>query len=152
MISIRKGIEKDIPQALVLIKELALYEKSPEQVIVDEAYMLKEGFSSQPSFWFYVAEENDVILGIALCYYRYSTWKGKRIYLEDLIVNENHRNKGIGKFLFEKVIAQATDEKLSGVVWQVLDWNEPAIHFYKKYNANLNGGWLNCSIETVDKI
>ena len=87
MITIRKGIESDIPQALALVKELALYEKAPEQVIVDEGYMLKEGFSNQPSFWFYVAEENGLILGMAVCYYRYSTWKGKRIYLEDLIVN-----------------------------------------------------------------
>jgi ribosomal protein S18 acetylase RimI-like enzyme len=152
MITIRKGIETDIPQALTLIKELALYEKAPEQVIVDEAYMLKEGFSDQPSFWFYVAEENELILGIALCYYRYSTWKGKRLYLEDLIVNEKYRNKGIGKLLFEEVLAQAKAEKLSGVVWQVLDWNEPAIHFYKKYNAHLDGEWVNCSIEIADKV
>jgi GNAT superfamily N-acetyltransferase len=152
MITIRKGVEKDIPQALALVKELALYEKAPEQVIVDEAYMLKEGFSKQPSFWFYVAEENAIILGIALCYYRYSTWKGKRIYLEDLIVNEKHRNKGLGKLLFERVIEQAKAEQLSGVVWQVLDWNEPAINFYKKYNAHLDGEWVNCSIETADKI
>jgi ribosomal protein S18 acetylase RimI-like enzyme len=149
MILIRNGEAKDVPQTLGLIKELALYEKALDQVIVDEAYMLKEGFSNHPSFWFYVAEENNLIIGIALCYYRYSTWKGKRIYLEDIVVNEKHRNKGIGQLLFEKVIAQAKSEQLSGVVWQVLEWNEPAIKFYEKFNSHFDGEWINCSLETA---
>jgi ribosomal protein S18 acetylase RimI-like enzyme len=148
MIAIRKGIATDIPAALALIKELAAFEKAEGHVIVDEAYMFKEGFSNHPSFWFYVAEENDIVLGMALCYYRYSTWKGKRIYLEDIIVNEQHRNKGIGKLLFERVIEQAKAEQLTGVVWQVLEWNEAAIRFYKKFDSRFDNEWINCSIDT----
>jgi ribosomal protein S18 acetylase RimI-like enzyme len=147
MITIRKGTEKDIPSAIILIKELALYEKALDEVKVDEAYMIQEGFSAQPSFWFYVAEENSEILGIALCYYRYSTWKGKRIYLEDIVVNEQHRSKGIGKLLFERVIDQTKEEKLSGLVWQVLEWNESAIRFYKKFDCHFDPEWLNCNID-----
>jgi ribosomal protein S18 acetylase RimI-like enzyme len=148
MIAIRKGIATDVPAALILIKELAAFENAEGHVLVDEAYMLKEGFSNQPSFWFYVAEENGVVLGMALCYYRYSTWKGRRIYLEDIIVNEKHRSKGIGKLLFERVIEQAKAENLSGVVWQVLEWNKDAIRFYEKFDSRFDHEWVNCFIDT----
>jgi ribosomal protein S18 acetylase RimI-like enzyme len=148
MITIRKGIATDVPAALILIKELAAFENAEGHVLVNEAYMLKEGFSNQPSFWFYVAEENGTVLGMALCYYRYSTWKGRRIYLEDIIVNEKHRSKGIGKLLFERVIEQAKAEQLSGVVWQVLEWNKDAIRFYEKFDSRFDYEWVNCFIDT----
>jgi ribosomal protein S18 acetylase RimI-like enzyme len=86
------------------------------------------------------------LVGLSLYYIRYSTWKGRRLYLEDLIVTEQARGKGIGKMLFERTLQEAKDQKLKGMTWQVLDWNEPAILFYQKYGANIESGWLNCNL------
>ncbi len=129
-----------------MIKELALYEKAPEQVTVTLEHFKKSGFGEQPVWWAFVAEENGVVQGFALYYIRYSTWKGQRMYLEDILVTDAMRGKGIGKLLLDRLIEEAKEKGLSGIVWQVLEWNEPAINFYKKYNASFDPEWINCSI------
>lgn len=147
MIHIRQGTEEDLPRALELIKELALYEKAPEQVTNTLEMMKEDAFGQHPVYGFIVAEENDFIHGLSVYYWRYSTWKGKRIYLEDLIVTESKRGLGIGKQLFEATIKIGKAANATGMMWQVLDWNEPAISFYKKYEADLEDGWLNCHLD-----
>jgi GNAT superfamily N-acetyltransferase len=145
--TIRKGTREDIPQVFKLIQELALYEKAPHEVENTIEQMLIDGFGEKPIFDFFVAAaEAGEIVGIALYYFRYSTWKGRRLYLEDLIVTEAHRGQGLGKLLFEAIIQEAKATQSHGVVWQVLEWNEPAINFYKKYDAAFDGEWLNCSL------
>jgi GNAT superfamily N-acetyltransferase len=137
-----------------LIKELAVYEKAPDAVTVSLDHFKESGFGENPVWWAYVAElpspsgEDYYIEGFALFYIRYSTWKGQRMYLEDLIVTEKMRGQGIGKLLLDKLIAIAREKKYSGIMWQVLDWNEPAINFYKKFSeVQFDGEWVNCSIE-----
>lgn len=147
-IQIRRATKEDCPRLLELVKELALYEKAPEEVTVTLEHFVDSGFGPNPVWWAFVAEENGLVLGFALYYIRYSTWKGQRMYLEDILVTEQARGKGIGKLLFDQLIVEAKEKKLSGIVWQVLEWNEPAINFYKKYNANFDGEWINCSIAT----
>lgn len=147
MVKIRKGTEKDLPRALELIRELALYEKAPEQVTNTLEIMKEDGFGDHPVYGFIVAEEGELIHGMSIYYWRYSTWKGKRIYLEDLIVTESKRGVGIGKLLFEKTIQIGKEANATGMMWQVLDWNEPAINFYKKYDAGFDEGWLNCHLD-----
>jgi GNAT superfamily N-acetyltransferase len=149
MYSLREGKITDLPRVFELIQELALYEKAPEQVTNTVERMEKEGFGAQPVYGCYVCEKksNQEIIGIAVYYYRYSTWKGKRLYLEDIIVTESERGNGAGKLLFEKVMAKSLEEDCSGMMWQVLDWNEPAIHFYKKYGAFMEAGWLNAHLQ-----
>ena len=146
-ISIRRAVQDDCPRLMELVRELALYEKAPEQVIVDEEHFRESGFGSNPVWWAFVAEVNGKVEGFALYYIRYSTWKGQRLYLEDLIVTEEQRGISLGKLLFDQLIQETKERKLTGMVWQVLDWNEPAINFYKKYNAELTSGWINCSVE-----
>jgi GNAT superfamily N-acetyltransferase len=147
-INIRKGTKQDIPVALVLIKELALYEKAPHEVINTVEQMEQDGFGPNPIFGFFVAENERGVVGISIYYWRYSTWKGKRLYLEDIIVTEKERGSGIGKMLFDRTMQHALDENCTGMMWQVLDWNEPAINFYKKYyNARLDSEWINGSLE-----
>lgn len=143
---IRKGEEKDIPRALELVRELALYEKAPQEVVVTEKEMTEWGFGKNKVFNFFVAEEESGIQGIALYYYKYSTWKGKCIFLEDIIVTEKMRGRGIGKLLFEKIMQVAREEKVRRLEWQVLEWNKPAINFYKKYNSLFDGEWINCKL------
>ncbi len=147
-INIRVAIENDCPRLLELIKELALYEKASEEVTVTLTEFEDAGFGKNPIWKAYVAEENDIILGFALFYTRYSTWKGCRLYLEDFIVTDHARGKGIGKLLFDTVIEESKNGSYNGMVWQVLDWNEPAINFYEKYKANIESGWLNGSFST----
>lgn len=143
---VRQGTENDLPAALALIKELAVYEKMPNEVETTVQTMQRDGFGPQPLYGFFVAELDSQIVGLSLYYYRYSTWKGKRMYLEDLIVTQSKRGLGIGKALFERTIQKAKEEDCQGMSWQVLDWNEPAIQFYKRYAAKLEPGWLNCSL------
>jgi GNAT superfamily N-acetyltransferase len=143
MIKLRKMTSQDVPAAFNLVVELAIYEKAPEQVTNTVEKMLEDGFGKKPIFEGFVAEENDKIVGIAIYYIRYSTWKGKCIYLEDIVVTESCRGKGIGKILFEAVMQATLDQNAALLTWQVLDWNEPAINFYRKYQANLDGEWIN---------
>lgn len=145
-LTIRESRREDCPRMLELINELALYEKAPEEVTVTLDEFVEAGFGSQPVWWAFVAELNGEIIGMSLFYIRYSTWKGRRLYLEDLIVTEAMRGQGVGKILFEKTLQYGKEHNLNGMVWQVLDWNEPAINFYKKYNANFDEGWVNVSV------
>ena len=145
-IEIRKGTKSDIPFALNLVKELAVYEKAPNEVEVTIEEMTEWGFGTDKQFDFFVALENDVIVGLALYYYKYSTWKGKCLFLEDIIVTESQRGKGLGKLLFDKVVQVSKEQKVRRMEWQVLDWNTPAIEFYKKYDATLDDEWVNCKL------
>ena len=142
-IQIRPGTEQDVPRLLELIKELAVYEKAADEVVVTEEQLTKDGFGDNPYYELIVAELEGTVVGIALYYFAYSTWKGKYLYLEDFIVEEKQRGKGYGKLLFEAVVQEARDSKVRRMGWQVLDWNEPAIEFYKKYSADLSDEWLN---------
>lgn len=145
-IIIRKGLKSDLPHVLNLVKELAAYEKAPTEVAVTIDEMERDGFGENPVFDFFVAEYENNIIGIALYYYKYSTWKGKCIFLEDLIVTEKYRKSGIGKKLFDEVVKVAKEMKVRRLEWQVLDWNQPAIEFYKKLNANFDEEWINCKL------
>jgi len=147
MITLRRAECKDCNRLLELVQELATYEKAPNEVTVTLEHFKESGFGKQPVWWGFVAEENNVIIGFALYYIRYSTWKGQRMYLEDILVTEKMRGKKIGSLLFERLIEEAKEKKLNGIVWQVLEWNEPAINFYKKYNAHFDDEWINVSIE-----
>ncbi len=144
-VNIRFAVEADCERLLELIHELALYEKAPQEVTVTLEEFVAAGFGDNPVWKAFVAETNCQILGFALYYTRYSTWKGCRLYLEDFIVTENARGQGIGKLLFEAVMKEAKEKGYNGMSWQVLDWNAPAINFYNKYKASLEGGWLNAS-------
>jgi GNAT superfamily N-acetyltransferase len=129
-----------------LVQELAEYEKAPDEVTVTLEHFQKSGFGPNPVWWAFVAEVDGKVEGFALYYIRYSTWKGQRMYLEDILVTEQMRGKQLGKLLFDRLIVEAKEKNLKGMVWQVLEWNEPAINFYKKYNASFDGEWVNCSI------
>jgi GNAT superfamily N-acetyltransferase len=147
-ITVRPGTINDVPSMLELVKELADYERAPHEVTNTVELMKKDGFGSNPIFGSFVAENSQgVIVGISIYYWRYSTWKGKRLYLEDIVVTEKERGHGVGKLLFDRTMQHALDEDCSGMMWQVLDWNEPALNFYEKYNSKLDGEWVNCSLE-----
>jgi len=147
MISIRPAIATDVKAMILLIKELALYEKAPEQVINTEDEMLKEGFGEHPLFKAFIAENETGIIGMALCYQAYSTWKGMYIYLDDLIVTESARKSGAGTLLFEAVYNYSKTLNANQLRWHVLDWNEPAISFYKKYPCTFDEEWITCKVE-----
>lgn len=146
-ITIRKARPDDCPRLLELVKELATYERAPDEVTVTLEHFRQSGFGDKPVWWAFVAEADGKVEGFALYYIRYSTWKGQRMYLEDIIVTEKMRLKGLGKLLFDRLIEEAKEKNLNGIVWQVLEWNEPAINFYKKYNTNFDAEWVNCSYE-----
>jgi len=145
-ITIRKAGKDDCPRLLELVTELAVYEKAPQEVTVTLEHFIDSGFGPNPVWWAFVADVDGRVEGFALYYIRYSTWKGQRMYLEDILVTEKMRGMGLGKLLFERLIEEAKEKKLGGIIWQVLDWNEPAINFYKKYQAHFDGEWINCSI------
>ena len=146
-INIRRAVKEDCPRLLELIQELAVYEKAPDEVSVTLEHFEASGFGENPVWWAFVAEENGIVNGFALYYIRYSTWKGQRMYLEDILVTENSRGKGLGKLLMDRLIEEAKEKRFNAIVWQVLEWNEPAINFYKKYNADFDPEWINCSID-----
>ncbi len=149
-IIIRKGREEDLEQVLDLVKELAVFEKAEHEVSNSVERMKKEGFGDRPAFEFFVAEISNRIVGIALYYFSYSTWKGRSLYLDDLIVTEKYRRNGIGDKLFQAVYKVAKDENCGKIHWQVLSWNEPAIKYYEKVGASFDDDWVNCAI-TYDK-
>ncbi|RTY93948.1 GNAT family N-acetyltransferase [Flavobacterium sp. GT3R68] len=139
--TIRKGQKEDMPAVLDLIRELAVFEKEPDAVVVTVADLERDGFSENPMFQTIVAEIEDEIVGMALYYYRYSTWKGKTIHLEDLIVKEKMRGTGLGSALYKEIIAQGKKDNVRRVEWNVLDWNTPAIDFYEKSGARILHDW-----------
>jgi GNAT superfamily N-acetyltransferase len=145
-INIRSAVKEDCARLLELIRELAEYEKAPQEVTVTMEHFVESGFGKQPVWWALVAEVDGQVEGFAMYYIRYSTWKGQRMYLEDLIVTEKMRGQGLGKKLFDQLIVEAKEKQFNGIVWQVLEWNEPAINFYKKYKAHFDPEWINCSI------
>ena len=158
--NIRPATKEDCPRLLELVQELATYERAPNEVTVTLDHFVESGFGDKPVWWGFVAETQGMepspspserglggeVVGFALYYVRYSTWKGQAMYLEDILITNEWRGKGIGKLLFDRLIEEAKEKKFNRIIWQVLDWNEPAINFYKKYNADIDGSWLNCSI------
>jgi len=143
MLTIRKGKKEDLPCILELIQELADYENALDQVSVTLKELEDDGFGSHRWYWFLVAEKNNQIIGMSFYWIRYSTWKGKILFLEDFVVNKQHRRNGVGAKLFEATIKICYELKLNGMCWQVLDWNMPAISFYKKYHSEISNDWLN---------
>ncbi|MCL2097729.1 MAG: GNAT family N-acetyltransferase [Bacteroidales bacterium] len=144
---IRRATKEDCPRIMDLIHELADYEKRPEEVDASLSHFEESCFGPHPVCWAFVAEIDSIIYGFALYYIRYSTWKGQRMYLEDIYVVPEKRRQGVGKLLFEQLIIEAEERKFSGMNWQVLDWNELALGFYRKYKTNFDPVWVNCSIE-----
>ena len=147
LIKIREGRKEDLARVLELIKELALFERAPHEVTNTLEMLEEDGFGPHPVYGFFVAETSEQIIGLSLYYWRYSTWKGKRLYLEDIIVTESERGKGAGKLLFDRTMQKCLEENCTGMMWQVLEWNEPAIKFYKKYGSKLDAEWVNCNLE-----
>ncbi len=143
----RRALKSDIPVMLTLIKELALYENAPDQVTNTSEMMLKDGFGIDKIYDAFVAETDGKVIGVAITFYRYSTWKGRCLYLEDLIVTETYRGIGAGQQLFTHCIDFGKMNDCKRMVWQVLDWNKPALDFYTKYGAHLDGEWINGSLE-----
>ena len=152
-ITIRKAIQQDCHRIMELVNELAVYEKAPDEITVKFDHFVESGFGENPVWWALVAETTSPtglkeVQAFALYYIRYSTWKGQRMYLEDLLVTEKYRGQGIGKLLFNQLIEEAKVKNYNGIAWQVLDWNEPAVNFYKKVGAvKFDGEWINCSVE-----
>lgn len=145
-VQIRKATKVDAAAMMALIKELAIYEKAEKEVTVSLEHFIDAGFGPHAIWNAYVAEVNNEIVGLALFYERYSTWKGRKLYLEDIVVTERFRGQKIGKMLFEKCLDHAQTYGFYSVCWQVLDWNEPAIHFYKKFNSQFDATWWNGEI------
>lgn len=141
MLHIREGVAEDMPSVLELIKELALFEKEPEAVVLTTEDLVRDGFGIQPLFHTFIAVENEEIIGMALYYYRYSTWKGKTIHLEDLIVKENKRGTGAGFALYKEIIIQGKRDGVKRIEWNVLNWNTNAIKFYEKSGAKVLEDW-----------
>lgn len=144
---IRRAVVGDVPEMLALVKELAVFEKEPDAVTVTLKEMVDAGFGTDPVWIGWVAELDSRIVGIAICYERYSTWKGRRLYLEDIVVTNEVRGQRIGDKLFRQCAKYAVEKKYSGMLWQVLDWNVDAIRFYDRYGARLDPEWSNGSLE-----
>lgn len=149
---IRKATPHDVPAMLQLIKELAAYEREPKAVINSEAMMLADGFGANAIYKALVAEKNEKIIGLALYYTAYSTWKGKILYLDDIVVTENERRNGVGRKLIDTLLMEAKQEGFNQIRWQVLEWNTPAIEFYKKIGVEFDSQWINCRMnkEAID--
>jgi ribosomal protein S18 acetylase RimI-like enzyme len=160
-INIRRAVKEDCERLMELVTELAVYEKAPDEVTVTLDHFTESGFGKNPVWWAFVAtvhfsetdspsplerELEGEVVGFALYYIRYSTWKGQAMYLEDILVTEAMRGKQLGKLLFDRLIEEAKEQKWTRIIWQVLEWNQPAINFYKKYNAGFDDEWINCSL------
>lgn len=146
-VTLRKAEARDVPRMLELVRELAVFERAPNEVTVTEKHMLEAGFGGDPVWVGWVAESEGQIVGMAVCYERYSTWKGRRLYLEDIVVTEAARGHRIGDKLFRQCAEYAVDQNYSGMLWQVLDWNVDAHRFYDRYGANYSKEWWNGSLE-----
>lgn len=146
MIELRRATHEDIPSILELVNALALFEKAPEEVTATDQDYLANGFGENPIFFCFLAYYQGELAGFSLWYYRFSTWKGKRFYLEDLYVKDEYRGKGIGQKLLEACVEEAKRTKCTGMMWQVLEWNTPAIEFYKKFNATFDSEWVNVNL------
>jgi len=138
---IRQASPKDMPQVLELIKELAAFEKEPNAVVITAEDLVKDGFGTNPLFTCFVAEVNGLIQGMALVYYRYSTWKGRTVHLEDLVVRQEMRGTGLGSALYKKVIDYSREQGVKRTEWVVLDWNTHAIEFYERSGATVLKDW-----------
>ena len=147
-ILVRPATRADAVRAFELIQELAAYENAAEQVETTSQQLAEDGFGPNPLFGLLVAEdENQGVVGMALYYFRYSTWKGKRLYLEDLVVTQSARGQGVGKALLQATIERARETNCTGLMWQVLAWNKPAIEFYKRFDVRFDEEWTNCHID-----
>ena len=146
-INIRRAERQDCQRLLELIHELAIYEKAPAEVTVSLDHFVESGFGSQPVWWAFVAEVNGKVEGFALYYIRYSTWKGRTLYLEDILVTETMRGQRLGQALFNRILEEAREKEFTRVSWQVLEWNEPAIRFYKQFGCTFDAEWINCAID-----
>ncbi len=146
-VTLRKAEARDVPRMLELVRELAVFEKAPNEVTVTEQHMLEAGFGKDPVWVGWVAESEGAIVGMAVCYERYSTWKGRRLYLEDIVVTEAARGHRIGDKLFRQCADHAVNQNYSGMLWQVLDWNVDAHRFYDRYGSNYSKEWWNGSLE-----
>ena len=144
-VTTRQGTIEDIPAIFELVKELAIYERALNQVSNNVDKMTRD--YQEKLYDFFVAEHDSKIIGLSLYYFRYSTWKGKRLYMEDIIVTEAMRGNGIGKILFDATVAAAKQKGCTGMLWQVLDWNTSAVGFYRKYGTNFDNEWINCSLD-----
>jgi GNAT superfamily N-acetyltransferase len=140
---LRYAQKKDLPAVLDLIQELATYERAPAEVTVTLEDLEQDGFGAKPVYEIILAENEGLIAGMAFYYYAYSTWKGKCVFLEDIIVKDAMRGQGIGRILFDAVVMKCKEVDARRLMWQVLDWNEPAINFYRKYDAVLDPTWVN---------
>lgn len=146
-ITLRRAVREDCPTLLAMVRELAEFERAPHEVTVTLEHFTESGFGPQPVWWAFVAEENGTIQGFALYYIRFSTWKGQRLYLEDIYIRPEKRGQGIGTQLFDALVQEMRERHLHGMVWQALEWNTAALNFYRKYNARFDTEWVNCSIE-----
>lgn len=144
--TIRRAVKEDCPRLLELIRELAAFENASDAVTVSDTHFVESGFGERPVWWAFVAEAQGEIVGFALYYIRYSTWKGQQLYLEDILVTGDARGQGIGGALMARLFTEAKERNLSAVTWQALDWNQPALDFYAKLGADMNPQWINCSM------
>jgi GNAT superfamily N-acetyltransferase len=149
--SIRPAAKNDLPDVLALVNELALYEKAPNEVSISLQELEEDGFGKNPVYWIILAENKNKIVGMSFYYIRYSTWKGKCLYLEDLIVKEEFRGQKVGEALFEATIKAAKEMNAKLMNWQVLDWNEPALNFYKKFDAEMDKEWINGKLRLTNE-
>ncbi len=149
---IRRGDAGDVPGIMRLVKELALFERAPEAVVNTEKMLLEDGFGSHSIYKVFIAEDanSNEIIGMALYYTAYSTWKGKLLFLDDLVVTEKYRRYGIGRMLMNAFLKEAHEEGVKQVRWQVLNWNEPAIAFYRSLGAELDDEWITCKMTDKD--
>jgi ribosomal protein S18 acetylase RimI-like enzyme len=147
-IVVRKAEPNDVQSIMGLVRELALFEKAPDEVVNNEEKMLQDGFGVHPAFQAFVAEDNvtATVVGICLYYTAYSTWKGKYCFLDDIVVTEKYRQYGIGRKLMNAFLRAAKENNISHIRWQVLDWNENAIKFYKSLGAHFDKEWYTCKM------